>query len=176
MRTYTKIDQYLDSLLLQIYAQPEDAGHTKWARESIDFFAESCTHPVASVLDAGCGEGFCQPMFEEKGIAYTGVALRDDVESAVAKGRNVLSMDFSFLDFPDGSFHMVFSRHSLEHSPMPLLTLMEWKRVSAKYVALVLPNRRYLTPTSADASSSAGRILAAPVGSRSITSGRFPTP
>ena len=139
MRTYTKVDQYLDSLLFQIYAQPEDEGHTRWAQESIDFLAGSCAHPVTSVLDAGCGEGFCQPMFEEKGMAYTGIALRGDVENAVSKGRNVLSMDFSFLDFPDGSFHLVYSRHSLEHSPMPLLTLMEWKRVSAKYVALVLP-------------------------------------
>ena len=40
---------------------------------------------------------------------------------------------------------IIFSRHYLEHSPFPLLTLMEWHRVSKKYLCLVLPNPEYFT-------------------------------
>jgi hypothetical protein len=54
-------------------------------------------------------------------------------------------MDFSFLDYPDNSFDLIFSRHSLEHSPMPLLTLMEWARVGANWLGLVLPAPEWYT-------------------------------
>ena len=53
---------------------------------------------------------------------------------------NVLNMDFSFLEFEDDMFDCVISRHSLEHSPMPILTLMEWHRVAKSYLCLVMPN------------------------------------
>jgi ubiquinone/menaquinone biosynthesis C-methylase UbiE len=33
------------------------------------------------------------------------------------------------LEFPDESFNVVWSRHCLEHSAMPLLTLFEYNRV-----------------------------------------------
>ena len=38
-----------------------------------------------------------------------------------------------------------FPRHSLEHSPMPLLTLMEWHRVARQYLMLIVPNPDYYT-------------------------------
>lgn len=139
MRDYTKIEEYLNKLAETIYPQPQDALHTSWASESINVFASQFEN-IKTVLDVGCGEGFCQDFFERHGIAYTGVCLgADDFRSAVAFGKNVLLMDYSFLEFFDKSFDLIYSRHSLEHSPFPLLTLMEWKRV-AKYIALVLPS------------------------------------
>jgi SAM-dependent methyltransferase len=93
-----------------------------------------------SVLDVGCGEGFCQPMFERWDKTYEGIAIGNDVVKAQELGRNVKAMDFSFLEYPDDTFDLIFSRHSLEHSPMPLLTLMEWARVSKNWLGLVLPH------------------------------------
>ena len=43
--------------------------------------------------------------------------------------------DYNFLEYPDNSFDLVFSRHSLEHSPFPVLTLMEWYRVARDFMS-----------------------------------------
>lgn len=138
MRNYTQIDKYLDKLIEQIYPQPQDPGHTAWATESIEAFAE-LIGDSHTVLDLGCGEAFCQEIFESKGLAYLGVCLGEDYKIANADGKHVLEMDFSFLPFPDDFFDFLYSRHSLEHSPMPLLTLMEWYRITKRYLGIVVP-------------------------------------
>lgn len=141
MRDYSKIDGYLNNLLGDIYPQPQDGtdDHYIWAQEMV-FGWVSLLEGCKSVLDVGCGEGFCQPFFEKLGITYKGIALGADVLVCKEKGYNVESMDFSFLDFPDESFDLIFSRHSLEHSPMPLLTLKEWHRVSKQWLCVIVPN------------------------------------
>ena len=138
MRDYSNIDKYLDRLGTEIYPQPQDDGHSALAVESINKFYEIAEKPK-DILDLGCGEGFCQEYLEERGSCYTGVCLHRDYDVAKAKGRNVFNIDFSFLPFEDNSYDYLFSRHSLEHSPMPLLTLTEWNRVTSRYVAVVLP-------------------------------------
>lgn len=136
MRDYSRIDKYLDKLGTEIYPQPQDEGHSALALESIRTFMP-LADGVKTVLDLGCGEGFCQDFF--KNCEYTGVALHRDYDVAIFKSRRVFNMDFSFLSFDDESFDLLYSRHSLEHSPIPLLTLMEWHRVTKKYLAVVLP-------------------------------------
>lgn len=138
MRDYQHIDSYLDRLIESVYPQPEDIGHTALAKESINAFMP-LMEGVTTVLDAGCGEGFCEQFFQEWDVTYRGVCLGEDYRVATSKGRWVYESDFSFLPFDDNKFDLVYSRHSLEHSPMPLLTLMEWYRVTKRYVALVLP-------------------------------------
>ena len=138
MRDYKHIDRYITTLYRDVYPQPEDEGHTHLAERVIDNWASKLT-TCHSVLDVGAGQGFCQPMFERWDMKYEGVALGDDVIKAQSLGRNVKRMDFSFLDYDDDSFDLIFSRHSLEHSPMPLLTLMEWTRVSKNWLGLVMP-------------------------------------
>jgi SAM-dependent methyltransferase len=98
-----------------------------------------------SVLDLGCGTGFCQRMFEKWNVSYEGICLGEDFLEAEKQGRNVKKMDFNFLDYRENSFDLLFSRHSLEHSPMPLLTLMEWARVSKNWLGLVLPAPEWYT-------------------------------
>lgn len=143
---FTNIIKYLEKLVADIYPQPQDAGHTSLAEESIKWVMDKDVE-ITSVLDAGCGEGFCETYFNQLGVEYTGVAFGNDVTNAQGEGHNVHEMDFSFLEYPDGSFDLIFSRHSLEHSPFPLLTLMEWNRVSKRYLALVLPDPSYWTYT-----------------------------
>ena len=138
MRDYKHLDRYLTTLASDIYPQPEDPGHTALAYKVIDVWMSRMTS-CKSVLDAGCGTGFCEDMFKVWNVPYEGVCLGEDYIVARDKGRNVKKMDFHFLEYPDNSFDLVFARHSLEHSPMPLLALMEWERVSKYWLGLILP-------------------------------------
>ena len=142
MRDFTHIDKYLDKLERDIYAQPPDPGHSRLALESIQWMDE-LIEDAHTVLDLGCGEAFCQIYFEGVELEYTGVCLQRDFYQARERGKNVLGLDFSFLPFEDSSYDVLFSRHSLEHSPFPLITLMEWHRVCNKYLMLVLPAPEY---------------------------------
>ena len=142
MRSYSHIEAYLDKLRKDVYAQPADELHSIWAMESILEFMRHAKD-VHSVIDLGCGEAFCQQYFENYGCDYVGVCVGDDYKAALGDGKNVIEEDFSFLPFESKSYDMLYSRHSLEHSPAPLLTLMEWHRVSKKYVALVLPSAEH---------------------------------
>jgi ubiquinone/menaquinone biosynthesis C-methylase UbiE len=144
MRDYKYIDQYLNKLYGDIYEQPEDAGHTLLAQRVIDFWMSRMT-TCKSVLDVGAGQGFCQPMFEKWGKRYEGIALGLDVVKAQERGRNVKTMDFSFLEYPDNHVDLIFARHSLEHSPMPVITLMEWARVAKNWLGIILPAPEWYT-------------------------------
>ena len=144
MRNYDHVDGYLNKLVGDIYAQPEDPGHTRLSQKVIDHWMSRMT-TCHSVIDVGCGQGFCQPMFERWGLKYEGVALGEDVIAAQEKGHNVKRMDFSFLEYPDNHVDLIFARHALEHSPMPLLTLMEWARVAKNWLGIVLPAPEWYT-------------------------------
>lgn len=135
---YANLVLHYNSLLGDIYEQPDDPGHIAMATEIITKWLPLATS-VKTVLDVGCGTGFLQETFESFDREYTGITLGEDFLVAKGLGRNVYNMDFNFLEFPDNSFDLIFSRHSLEHSPFPLLTLMEWYRVSRDFLFLVLP-------------------------------------
>ena len=138
MRNYTNFDKYLDELEKDIYPQEADLGHTAWAKDAIHLLCKDIWKDFDTVLDVGCGEGFCQFMFEEQDKHYTGITLgQKDVDIAIERFRNVSKHDCTFLPYPDTNFDLIFARHILEHSPFPLLTLMEWHRVSKKYLVLV---------------------------------------
>ena len=132
-RNFSNINTYLNKLLQDIYASPPDEKHTAWARNVFDKWFLNNTS-VKTVLDVGCGDtALIKDWFGAIGAEYTGIALNSN-------NPNVTNMDFSFLSFEDDSFDLIWSRHSLEHSPMPLLTLMEWYRVSKSWLCLILPN------------------------------------
>lgn len=146
MRDFKYIDQYITKLYQDIYEQPEDPGHTRLAKKVVDHWM-SRMNTCHSVLDVGAGQGMCQEMFEKWGVKYEGVALGEDVIVAQEKGRNVKVMDFTFLEYPDNYVDLIFARHSLEHSPMPLLTLMEWGRVAKNWLGIILPAPEWYTYT-----------------------------
>lgn len=141
MRDYKKIDSYLDELLCDIYPQPPDPIHTELTREVINAWV-SKLH-ISNVLDIGCGEGFAQPLFESFGVRYYGVSLGKDWVTGTQSQHNIYREDFSFLSYSDSSFDLIFARHVLEHSPIPLLTLFEWHRVSRQYLCLISPKPSY---------------------------------
>jgi len=144
MRDYTNIDKHLDALQKDIYHQPSDDAHTVWAVSFIDKVFRTTGNNVSSVLDVGCGIGFCHDLFVEKSIAWVGTTLDgDDIKVADTNGISLVMGSMLSIDFDDASFDMVLSRHVLEHSPAPLLSLMEYHRVATKYLALVLPTPEY---------------------------------
>jgi ubiquinone/menaquinone biosynthesis C-methylase UbiE len=129
----------MKDLYADVYPQPPDFVHMRWTRQIIDEWIPKMEQPINTVVDMGCGEAYAQCFFEKHGIKYTGVCLETDYLVAKKKGRNVYNMDFSGTEFPDDYCDMVFARHSLEHSPMPIISLMEWYRVSKRYLGLVMP-------------------------------------
>jgi len=140
-RDFLFIDRYLDELAEDIYPQPPDPGHTQRAKYIIDKWIPKI-RPL-DVLDVGCGEGFCQPLFEEHGVLYKGICLGEDVRRAKSSKRNVEEGDFHFIDSGEDTYDLIFARHSLEHSPMPVLALMEWHRVARHNLILVLPKPKF---------------------------------
>lgn len=134
------LEIYLNSLLQDIYEQPPDDGHTQMALEAFNNWIPQVVG-IKNVLDIGCGKtAFMEPYFTEQGIHYTGITFGREAVEAKKTGRNVVNMDMNFLDFPDGSFDLIWARHVAEHSPMPLLTLMEWHRVCTMFLCLIVPN------------------------------------
>lgn len=138
MRDYKNIDRFINELMADVYDQPADDGHTLMAQQVIDRWMSSLPS-CKTVLDVGAGQGFCQAMFEKWNVQYKGVALGNDVVEAKRHGYNIDRMDYTFLEYEDESFDLVFSRHSLEHSFSPLLSLMEWHRVSKQWLGIVVP-------------------------------------
>lgn len=140
-RDYRRFNGYLNNLSQDIYPQPPDPGHTEQAQAYLDWALGIVGG--TSVLDIGCGEGFCRTMFEERGIEWQGVTMGPDYEECLKLSLPVERMDMSFLQLPDNSFDLLFARHVLEHSPFPILTLMEWRRVCRNYLLIVLPTPDY---------------------------------
>lgn len=139
-RDFSNFTKYLNSLEEDIYAQPPDVAHTEWSQEAIQWISESQQFPAGTeVMDIGCGQGFSRQLFSDAGFGrWHGVTLGEDYQ-AIKHLPDTHEADMSFLPFGDNYIHLIYARHVLEHSPFPLLTLMEWRRVSDKWLALVVP-------------------------------------
>lgn len=137
---YTSFAAFLSNLSRDIYEQPPDSGHTNYARAAIEWAYEEFGFTPSSVLDIGCGQGFAKEIFSGFGDNWTGITIGEDYRKCKEKGLNVFEYDMTFLP-PNWTkkFEIVFARHVLEHSPFPILTLMEWKRVCSGFLILVHP-------------------------------------
>lgn len=90
-------------------------------------------HEFHAALDVGIGLGDGLKKFKEKNIPVKGITLNEsEQKDAAFMGYDVRVMDMQFLDFPDASFDLVWCRHALEHSFMPIIALMEFYRVLQK--------------------------------------------
>jgi len=137
------LEKHIAELHKDVHPQRADPGHTAWAEDVIKSHIKR-EFGIRNVLDVGCGEGFCAPAFKSLGMVWEGVSWdQEDIDRGESKGITIKRMDMSFLDYRDNSFDLIFARHTLEHSPMPLITLLEWYRVSRKYLLVVLPSPDY---------------------------------
>lgn len=143
LRDWSQINEYYSKLVKSIYPQPDDPGHTAWAKDALDRVFTLYKDRVNSILDVGCGTGFVQDLVS---CQYEGVTLGEqDYQDAKSENRNVKRADIHYLPYDNGSFDMVLARHTLEHSPMPIFALMEWRRVAKKYLFLIMPAPEYWT-------------------------------
>lgn len=149
MGQFKHLARYLAELQRDIYPQPQDEkffddeGRPVGHQHAIDqvgseFLAD--LSPFCNILDMGCGQGQAFEMLGRytAGVV-TGATLGGDYRICRKKGLNVYQQDMTFTGWLDNSFDLIFSRHVLEHSPMPLITLMEWQRIGSEYLCLILP-------------------------------------
>lgn len=100
-----------------------------------DFIDPLNLSKTAKILDLACGAGyFLDEMKARDYTNLTGVTLSvDDIKLCTDKGHTVQQLDFSFLPqsegYDDESVDFIFLRQALEHSPFPILTLIEYNRV-----------------------------------------------
>lgn len=125
-----------------------DSCHAQAAQklfeESIPFLNSIPLQRTDSVIDVGLGYGQHCGLFSRKGFQTTGISVHLPEglkQRAKDSGFSALEMDMHFLDFPDNSFDLVWSHHSLEHSFSPLFALREWLRVlrPGGYLAVTVP-------------------------------------
>jgi len=119
-----------------IYEEGESEMHQTLTSTIIEKYIDPLNlKKDAKILDLGCGPGYFLDIMKERGYTdLTGVTLSlGDVKICEDKGHVIKKYDFSFLPQKEGyydeSVDFIFLRQSLEHSPYPIFTLMEYNRV-----------------------------------------------
>lgn len=118
-----------------VYSEPDSNIHQNVMNTMIPkVINEYNLNENSRILDVGCGQGYGLLKFYELGCTnLKGITLsKEDVDAAKNRGFDVDQQDMSFMDFDKNSFDFLFVRHALEHSPYPLLTLLEFYRVMDK--------------------------------------------
>jgi SAM-dependent methyltransferase len=132
MNTQLRIKFYYDHILSQVYAEGESPFHRDITQDVVTRFIDPLNLPKhAEILDLGCGPGYFLDAMQQRDFTnVTGVSLSaDDIDTATKKQHRVVRSDMNFLSNRDESVDMLFCRHSLEHSPFPYITLLEYNRV-----------------------------------------------
>lgn len=137
---WNKVKLNYEKLMSEVYPQPDEQGRIDLFREALIWSGLGVKYPCKKVIDIGCGEGYAQELINYFGMDYLGIAWGNDVEVAQSKDRNVFQMDMNSLDFQDKQFDGFIMSHSWEHSPMPLIMLMEAQRVTKSYGLIILPH------------------------------------
>lgn len=132
--TFNGVARFVNFLQqLQHEAYPENPSqlHGNVTEYAMSLFFEQFAIPEgARVLDIGCGQGVALERFRVRGMQAMGITLNEtDLMVCRANGFDVVKMDQSFLEFEDDSFDIIWARHVIEHSVIPLYTLHEYRRI-----------------------------------------------
>jgi SAM-dependent methyltransferase len=132
-----KLRFYIDWLYnTHVYDEGESGFHKELTTEVVKAYIDPMNLPKdAKILDMGCGPGYFMDEMKDRGYTnYVGATLSPgDIKLCESKGHTVKGYDLSFLPVADGyvdeSVDLIFCRHALEHSPFPMITLIEYNRV-----------------------------------------------
>lgn len=128
-----RIWNYRELCLTHVYSEPDSTIHIDVMNVMIPkFVSEYSLDKSKKILDIGCGQGYGMLKFKELGcIDVSGITLSNqDAEAARNRGFLVIEEDMSFQSAVNDTYDAIFARHSLEHSPYPLLTLLEFYRIT----------------------------------------------
>jgi SAM-dependent methyltransferase len=140
------INNTLDLIKLKFYnewlytAHIYDEGDSGFHKELTTQVVETYVDPLnlskdSKILDLGCGPGYFLDEMKSRGYTdVTGVTVSPgDIQLCEQKGHSIKKYDISFLPqsegYHDESVDFIFLRHTLEHSPYPIFSLMEYNRV-----------------------------------------------
>ena len=127
-----RIWAYRELCLSHVYSEPDTQMHQNVMDHMIPKFVNAYNLDSSKkILDIGCGQGYGMLKFVELGCTdVSGLTLSaNDAEAARARGFAVVEEDMSFQSVEAEAYDVLFARHSLEHSPYPLLTLLEFSRI-----------------------------------------------
>ena len=147
MHNHLKLKFYYDHVLGQVYAEGHAPFHKSITTDVVSKFIDPLNIPKdANIVDLGSGPGYFLDEMTARGYTnLTGIGLSDDDLAICSNnGHRVRKSDMNFLSDRDESIDMLFCRHSLEHSPFPYITLLEYNRVlknnGTLYVEVPEPN------------------------------------
>lgn len=144
-----KLKFYNEWIYTQVYDEGESPLFHKTVTEAV---VKKYIDPLeldkgSLILDMGCGPGYF--IDEMKARGYTdvlGITLSDgDIKVCNEKGHVIKKYDMSFIPQKDGfhdeSVDFIFCRQSLEHSPYPIFTLIEFNRLLklGSYIYIEVP-------------------------------------
>ncbi|HKD99700.1 MAG TPA: methyltransferase domain-containing protein [Planctomycetota bacterium] len=130
--SFGPIQPHLDDLAGDVYHEMPTPHHTAAARDAIDRLVAG--RGIESVLELGCGAAPCLDRAAELGMRTLGVSL-----GAEPCAHRVVRADFHASGLPSNEFDVVIARHVLEHSAMPLVALLEMRRLTRRYALVVVP-------------------------------------
>jgi 2-polyprenyl-3-methyl-5-hydroxy-6-metoxy-1,4-benzoquinol methylase len=130
--TYQNFEKHISKLTQDIYNEPSSSQHTNASKELIEEFCKDLIFD--SVVEFGCGTAPILDEMKKMGKKTLGITLGGEVVD-----HEVLREDMHFTTVADSSFDMVVARHVLEHSYMPLILLMEMRRVATRHALVVVP-------------------------------------
>ena len=133
MNTQLKLKFYYDHVLGTVYTEGDSACHRTITEDVVKRFIDPLDLAKHSVIrDLGCGPGYFLDEMAARGFNNVrGITLSaEDIATCAGKGhRDLVLGDMNFLADADESVDLLFCRHSLEHSPFPYITLIEYNRV-----------------------------------------------
>lgn len=129
---YSNFEKHLQKIYSEIYNEPRSLQHVNATREMLEEFCKDLS--FSNVIELGCGTAPALDFLKGWGKETMGVTLGKEEVNHPA-----LREDMHFTVIPDQSYDMVIARHILEHSLMPLILLMEMRRIVRKYAVVVVP-------------------------------------
>jgi SAM-dependent methyltransferase len=161
-----KFKFYYDHVLSQVYSEGDSPYHVQITQDVVKRFIDPLDiDKSAKILDLGCGPGYFLKEMSDRGYTnVTGLTLsREDAQKCQSQGFRVELLDMNFLNERDESVDMLFCRHSLEHSPFPYITLLEYNRVlrpqGVLYIEVPQPDCDRLHETNPNHYSIMGRPM-----------------
>jgi SAM-dependent methyltransferase len=119
---------------------------THWKRISLSLVLKHSSAAGKTVLDYGCGRGETLQIFGEAGFEVTGTDVDPECVRLASRFGRALTLNPSdpVGQFGAKSFDLVTCFHVLEHVENPTLTLRALARIARSFVAIAVPNLRYL--------------------------------